>query len=985
MVTQKGNIYILSAQILTMKWGHGVILVLAVLALFLMPVSVFAETCYCSTCDECEMMLSIIGNCSTVKLTTDIYNQPTTCIDDPAGIQGKTFDCQGHVISGSGYGIYLRLKNNTRIHNCVIKNFYRGISLSRSNHNKITYNTIENNDYGIFDYRGMYNTITSNTINQNKIHGFYSIGNTNTTLINNNINHNSRDGIHIYDINKINLENNNACGNRNNDFYCDSSSSLSGGSNEFYKIGGSQCEGWPVEGVNYNNCSAACSETDDGIDYLNQGITTTSYGAITDWCNGSNVGVIEYHCTDYGSSVMERICANYYGDGYICQDGACIYTYNCTDSDDGLNIVERGTTVNFTDSETDYCSDTDTLIEYTCGVMGHIDYNPITCPAPNSTCYLGECVGCTDSDGGQVFHVKGSTSNGTFFGNDYCLDSDTVMEYYCVGEHVGWMPEDCTAPNSTCFDGECIKAEECGNDYCGENTTVTIDMGYSVDVTLNDIDYNIELIGISTSGTVATLSVNSSDFITVQQGDTANVVGLLMYVITVRLHGSGENGSVTLELGETPITCPQDCVTTHSMYIDSCQTLDQPDATYYLTGDITDRNNSIGSCINIKAAHVTLDCQGHSIRSYSTSNSHRGISSDKSYTTIKNCIVDIRGEPRSTGIHLRGRTSNHYVFNNTVKNQYLGLSLYQVTDSVVEDNILISNNIGLIMTAADRNIVENNIVKRNTHFGIMFQAADSNQFYYNEVCYNSDRDFDCGTPILSNNNNGTGNMFEIVRPCCAEVSGGPFPSRTTCVDENGWPNMSAGHYIQCDQEMFKSAKSNVYEGTTTNFHVEDENIPIKGVGITPDESIADTRIIVEQATIDEMDLPPLPAGETYALVDISFVSGAEDLGDSIDSAAIQFSVSRQWVSENNIDPDTIKMYILEGNVWTGLLTRMTTSDAEFYYYKATANHLTEVVITGRSITGMQAAPGFEFGLLVMIASVLLIGAISFSFAASRKY
>ncbi|MBN1170252.1 hypothetical protein JXA56_04460 [Candidatus Micrarchaeota archaeon] len=67
----------------------------------------------------------------------------------------------------------------------------------------------------------------------------------------------------------------------------------------------------------------------------------------------------------------------------------------------------------------------------------------------------GECFNCVDRDGGKDIFVKSMLSSGE---QDSCLDSGTVIEYYCDGknktyEHI-FCPE-----NYICLDGACIKTD----------------------------------------------------------------------------------------------------------------------------------------------------------------------------------------------------------------------------------------------------------------------------------------------------------------------------------------------------------------------------------------------------------------------------------------------------------------------------------------------------------------------------------------------
>jgi len=116
----------------------------------------------------------------------------------------------------------------------------------------------------------------------------------------------------------------------------------------------------------------------------------------------------------------------------------------CTDSDGGKNYDIKGETCNEVDCRVDSClkgvsGDFDSISEYYCkdnqreSVARSCDYK----------CEDGACITkpekkCTDSDGGIDYNIKGKVitenipSTGAYNEfEDYCLDSEEIMENYC--------------------------------------------------------------------------------------------------------------------------------------------------------------------------------------------------------------------------------------------------------------------------------------------------------------------------------------------------------------------------------------------------------------------------------------------------------------------------------------------------------------------------------------------------------------------------
>ncbi len=115
----------------------------------------------------------------------------------------------------------------------------------------------------------------------------------------------------------------------------------------------------------------------------------------------------------------------------------------------------------------------------------------------------------------------------------------------------------------------------------------------------------------------------------------ANYTGLENGNYTFRAYAQDLAGNVNQTQERTiKIEAPQE------YYISDCAVLDQPEATYFLTTDITD--SPAVTCMNITANNITLDCQGHLIDGDDSAD--YGIyvyrsSSQTTNITIKNCIL----------------------------------------------------------------------------------------------------------------------------------------------------------------------------------------------------------------------------------------------------------------------------------------------------------------------------------------------------------
>jgi hypothetical protein len=143
-----------------------------------------------------------------------------------------------------------------------------------------------------------------------------------------------------------------------------------------------------------------------------------------------------------------------------------------------------------------------------------------------------------------------------------------------------------------------------------------------------------------------------------------------------------------------------------------CMTLSTANAIYNMTSNLS----STGTCFNVTARNVTLDCRWNWIN-FSTggSGSTYGVYSNQNYTTIKNCrIIDgnwATGLNTRHGIYLSGsnysyllnnfiNTSKEALFiytarqnyNNITNNTGLSYSTYAINIRSSSNNVLVSNN-----------------------------------------------------------------------------------------------------------------------------------------------------------------------------------------------------------------------------------------------------------------------------------------------------
>ncbi|MCK4904859.1 right-handed parallel beta-helix repeat-containing protein [bacterium] len=170
------------------------------------------------------------------------------------------------------------------------------------------------------------------------------------------------------------------------------------------------------------------------------------------------------------------------------------------------------------------------------------------------------------------------------------------------------------------------------------------------------------------------------------------------------------------------------------VYIDSCQTLDQPYTTYYLTQDLIGEEVTT---IHITAEGIIFDGQGHSITNPNLE--APVIHSSANNVTIRNFDLTASSQYFSSanngygkGIHITA--DNNTVENNTVTDTFWGIAV-SGDNNIIQNNTVEANAKGIHLSG-DNNIVKNNLARNNNKhqsWGLGVWVGQSNQFINNKV------------------------------------------------------------------------------------------------------------------------------------------------------------------------------------------------------------------------------------------------------------
>lgn len=149
----------------------------------------------------------------------------------------------------------------------------------------------------------------------------------------------------------------------------------------------------------------------------------------------------------------------------VAYSGTCRIE-TCSETDNGRDILVKGTTTKGTSGKTDSCVGTGSVLEYYCSDNA-ITNSTVACPA-GMNCQDGSCkvvqnttlTPCNDTDNGLSYFVSGSVSqNGTTY-NDECSGANSVREYSCRNGSVTSTSYDCPT-NYVCSTGRCVERNTC--------------------------------------------------------------------------------------------------------------------------------------------------------------------------------------------------------------------------------------------------------------------------------------------------------------------------------------------------------------------------------------------------------------------------------------------------------------------------------------------------------------------------------------------
>jgi len=213
-----------------------------------------------------------------------------------------------------------------------------------------------------------------------------------------------------------------------------------------------------------------CIETDSGSDYYNYGSVNYNGQLYHDVCQG-NYDLLEYYCDNDELKQTTHHCST----GERCEEGECVGLDKTCEETDANDQTLYGTVTQYgggmvISSEYDSCIDEQTRLEFYCE-SGEIMNKTELCSS-DTYCYNGVCRAiCQDNDEGENYFVASSASEKTEVFADYCMDENTLIEYYCSGNVLLESSQNC----DYCLEGRCVKPSDIKCKEYAKSTQLTVD------------------------------------------------------------------------------------------------------------------------------------------------------------------------------------------------------------------------------------------------------------------------------------------------------------------------------------------------------------------------------------------------------------------------------------------------------------------------------------------------------------------------------
>lgn len=149
--------------------------------------------------------------------------------------------------------------------------------------------------------------------------------------------------------------------------------------------------------------------------------------------------------------------------------------------------------------------------------------------------------------------------------------------------------------------------------------------------------------------------------------------------------------------------------------------------------------------------------------------------------------------------------------------------------------------------------------------------------------------------------------------------------------------------------------SKVTPGAAVKMTIVSKDIGVKEISIEVKNQANNVKITVEKLAGKPATVTKAVSGKIFQYMSIAHTNLGET---NIEKATITVKVNTSWVSDNNIDKDTVALYRYAGGEWNKLNTSLKSEDDTYYYYDAETPGFSYFVVAGEEKAVVQiCTPG----------------------------
>lgn len=144
----------------------------------------------------------------------------------------------------------------------------------------------------------------------------------------------------------------------------------------------------------------------------------------------------------------------------------------------------------------------------------------------------------------------------------------------------------------------------------------------------------------------------------------------------------------------------------------------------------------------------------------------------------------------------------------------------------------------------------------------------------------------------------------------------------------------------------------IASGETVEMDLDEEEIAFSKVSFSVDADSSQVVLEVKSFTGQPSEVT-VPGDMVYQYLRVE-----TEKDDNVDSVKIDFKVPKSWLASNGIADDGIVLHMDSGDGWKAITTYVTSSDSEYVYYRAKADHFSYFAVVGTKAAPV-AAPAVE--------------------------